>query len=45
MKDHEIWLILFQALLSATPSPEHAANIADAALPEYKKRWGWDDES
>ena len=40
MKDHEVWLILFQALLSTTPSPEHAADLADKALREYEIRCG-----
>ena len=44
MKDEEIWLVLYQALLAG----EHWANlkevaeVADRALVEYKERWDGD---
>ena len=42
-EDKDVWLILYQALLSTTPSPEHAADLADKALREYEIRWGEED--
>ena len=45
MKDKEIWLILYQALLSydsnKTPGGvKHTAELADYALLEYRHRYG-----
>ena len=45
MEEADIWLILYQAALTdPESSAESAALFADAALIQYKKRWG-DDES
>ena len=40
MKDNEIWLVLFQSLVSISDYPiASCAVAADEALLEYKKRW------
>jgi hypothetical protein len=51
MSDKEVWLILFQSLLSREPTDESfkdsattqiddAAALADYALGEWESRWG-----
>ena len=43
MSDKDVWLLLYQAILSdADISIENAGNLADLALAEYKKRWADD---
>ena len=39
MKNDEIWLILYHAILSDGASPIAAATAADLALCEYLDRW------
>lgn len=39
MTDKEIWLILYHAILSSPIPIGVAAEQADEALVEYKKRW------
>lgn len=39
MSDSEIWLILYQAILSTGQFPHVAGEFADSALIEYKRRW------
>lgn len=41
MEDREVWLVLYQAILSNNyaTQPALAAEHADNALEEYKHRW------
>ena len=43
MSDKDVWLLLYQAILSDSDiSIERASEFADEALAEYKKRWAND---
>lgn len=46
MADHEVWLVLYQALLSSECGGVYmAAEAADEALIQYKERWGSDADT
>ena len=45
MTEKEVWLILYQAMLSSTDCDvSDAADLADKALREYEIRWGEEDD-